>query len=201
MIIFDLEYYVPVSDRDTDGFAYRPLMEDHLVLGGKFTEVFKGGESSREFWLWNYDSERQMLIEILDYLREVRDNQRLSDRGLWGVGISHSDVEVLKIRSYRYGLAGLDEIFQLFNGFLIYDLSSILVFENRRPFFFPVSHNEVMEIVGIPIHEKENGMVVWDYYDQGEFERIEKRNRKEVNQFSYGVQKAPEGAQEEVLQN
>ena len=72
VIFFDLEYYVPHSDRDRSvpsGMRFSPHMDGHKVLGGSFLTYFPMEDrvgKKCNFWEWNIGDELGVLTAIYD---------------------------------------------------------------------------------------------------------------------------------------
>ena len=196
IVFFDLEFYVPKGSRKEHGFCYNPWDKKCKFLGGSFllanpTRDFepkniKIKNKIKSLWLWNYQSERQVLEDIYTLLNNVLEFVRKSHKGmvspvLCGIGITNSDLPILVELFKRYKILTNAESFIFQNKFRVVDLSqlSISTFNNGNNFLYPKTKNVILNkyINGTKF---ETGKVVWDLYESKEYSGIEKRVLDEV---------------------
>lgn len=116
IIFLDLEFYVPESSRRTKGLSYNPWDPDCKLLGGSFfvanpTKDFESpldtdSDQIQSFWLWDYDSEKALLIDIFNLLKQANQDAKEGNDGrvsatLCGIGIISSDIPVIFDRSIK----------------------------------------------------------------------------------------------------
>ncbi len=181
MIVFDLEYYVPKEDRLTRGLSMAPGKDSHFIMGGTFRTVGHRGTEFEDagFWIWDYDTEKAMLIAIWRFLKNYQPKNKF-DKRFVGLGIIRSDLDVLKIKLNRYGIVDYPTFFEFLKNYVIYDLSQVLSL--RLPHSQPklVSHQNALKILKMPIIDKTKGTDVWAFYDKEDYQSIMKYNSNEV---------------------
>lgn len=196
IVFFDLEFYVPESSRTEHGFCYNPWDKKCKLLGGSFflanptkdfeTTDFKIKNKIKSLWLWNYQSEKQVLEDIYTLLNDVLELVRKTHKGmvspiLCGIGITTSDLPILVELFKRYKILTNAEAFVFQNKFRVVDLSqlSISTFNNGNNFLYPKSKNEIL-IKYINGKKFESGKVVWELYESKDYAGIEERVLDEV---------------------
>lgn len=191
IIIFDLEFYVPLEDRNKKGASLlaNPCKKNHFLLGGvfaKYKPLKKENVHYTHFWIWEDGDEKTVLKRIFKYIRsswaKLKDKDpRQADLIFCGIGISRFDVPILYIRSQYHQIAPQHEIFECYFKAKQLDISNIVIpFFNRDKVMYPKSTNAILSRFGIQ-KKKESGISVWDMYDQERYHDIEKRTQKEVN--------------------
>ncbi len=196
VIFFDLEFYVPLKGRDKEGFSYNPWDKSSKLLGGSFlianpdkdlTDKSKVTKRDVEsLWLWNHNSERDLLEKIYKLLKDSYDLVCKAHDGkvspiLCGIGISSSDVPVLFELFKRYKLLSNSEAFYFQNKFRIIDISQLAIasFNNNSNFIYPKQKSYIMQKY-LPEKKFESGRVVWDLYEAQDKSGIEERVIDEV---------------------
>jgi len=196
IVFFDLEFYVPENSRNEHGFSYNPWDKKCKFLGGSFFSVnptrdfeitdFKIKNKIKSLWLWNYQSEKQVLEAIYTLLNDVLKLVRKTHKGmvspiLCGIGITTSDIPILIELFKRYQILTNAEAFVFQNKFRVVDLSqlSISTFNNGNNFLYPKSKNEIL-IKYTNGKKFESGRVVWELYESKDYASIEERVLDEV---------------------
>ena len=103
IIFFDLEYYVPATDRERKtpgGMTFSPVLPGHKIIGGTFLTYYPMDDrlgKRIDLWEWKLGSERNVLQAIFDLpQREWKSIEAKDQAGslmLSGIGISHSDIQ------------------------------------------------------------------------------------------------------------
>ena len=192
IIFFDLEFYAPKEDREGRmGLKANPYRKDHFLIGGTFHRHFPLREtykfdSIKEFWIWNYKDEKEMMKEIIDFIEESweliykKDNQ--AELFYAGIGISRVDIQYLFARAKILGIRTEDKLFDIFYKGRFLDFESIVIpyFKNKDNMMKTKTTKDILNKFNI---ERERGpsVSVWDYYDAKEFEKIRERNVNEVS--------------------
>jgi len=197
IIFFDLEFYVPESSRKEHGFCYNPWDKKCKFLGGSFflanptrdfeTTNFKIKNKIKSLWLWDYQSEKQVLEAIYILLNDVLELVRQAHKGimvspiLCGIGITTSDLPILVELFKRYKILTNSEAFAFQNKFRVVDLSqlSISTFNNGNNFLYPKTKNDILTKY-INGKKFESGKVVWELYESKDYAGIEERVLDEV---------------------
>lgn len=196
IIFFDLEFYVPESGRDKEGLCYNPWDKKCRFLGGSFftanpskdisTEISIESKKIQCFWLWDYQSEKELLIAIYALLKEVYGLANKGNNGkvspvLCGIGITSSDVPVLFDLFKRYKIMSNYDAFHFQSCFRIIDLSQLAIatFNNNSSFAYPKTKGHILNKY-LPDKKFESGKVVWDLYESKKFDEIEFRVRDEI---------------------
>ena len=149
-LFFDLEYWVPPeAQRSRYGsLLANPGREKQKIIGGSFclmesTNV-KNWPSKVEdfemknFWIWDYDDERLMLLDIVDYFKSCwaplkGKKDREADLIVCGIGISRFDIPIIAFRCNELGVATNEEIWELLFTTKQVDLSNIgIAYANKR---------------------------------------------------------------------
>lgn len=196
IIFFDLEFYVPESSRSKKGFCYNPWDKNCKILGGSFLlanpekdfgvtepEILK---KTKSLWLWEHNSEKELLLKIYSTLKYTYDAVRNAHDGavspiLCGIGISSSDVPILFELFKRFNILTNQEAFYFQNGFRIIDLSQLALatFNNQNYFLYPKTKNHILNKY-LPGTKFETGKSVWELYESKDYEIIQARVLSEV---------------------
>ncbi len=198
MIFFDLEFYVPLNERnnpDSKGsLVFNPTNPTHFLLGGYFTTTsFKdlNIRNEKSLWIWNYNDEKALLKAIYDlfieeyFFEKAEKNnisgKRIKDLITCGFAIGRVDLVALFIRSQMQQIDLDSNLFNVYLKTKLIDLSNIatFIFPEERT-FYPKTANEVNKKLFPKSKWKESGKSVWKYYDQGEYDQIEQRCQTEV---------------------
>ena len=148
-------------------------------------------------WLWNYDSERELLLEIYNIFlaewshlysgkRIVISGKRLRDIITIGFGIGRVDLPALFVRSQLFEIDTSEKLYAVFLKTKVIDLGTACTFLfPEDPFLYPKSANEVAERISASKYgaKKDAGKSVWKAYDEQDFEYIETRCAHEVHQI------------------
>ena len=191
ILCFDLEFYVPKKDRDENKYSlkFNPGNPEHKILGGVFT-LYNPQRDNRdhlkydEIWIWeSNDEEKEVLKQIKEYFDEawrINREEYNNELDVCGIGISRVDLPALYIKSLLHEIDAPQNLFNSFFKSQHLDLSNIAV-----PFFtevqqlHPISANRIYRRFGFK-REKESGVVVWDWYDEKNYDLISKRTKGEV---------------------
>jgi hypothetical protein len=196
IIFLDFEFYVSASSRIENGFCYNPWDKNCKLLGGSFLvanptkdfNIHKRQVTNKiqSFWLWNHQSERDLIEKIYQLLRDT-EKTVTNAHGLGispiicGIGISSTDIPIIFNLFERYKVLSNYESFKFTNRFRIIDLSqmSIATFNNSNNFLYPKTKNNILNkyINGIKF---EDGRKVWELYENKDYETIEKRTKDEI---------------------
>lgn len=196
IIFFDLEFYVPESSRKTKGFNYNPWDEDCKLLGGSFyvanpqsdfkTPLAIESDEIQSFWLWEYDSEKQLLIEIYNLLKRIDELVKSKNEGrvsatLCGIGITSSDVPIFFELIKMHGLLSNAEAFNFQNKFRVIDVSNLAIptFNHSSMFAYPKPKKDLL-VKYISGKKFETGKVVWKLYEDQLYDDIEYRVKDEI---------------------
>ncbi len=193
VIFFDLEYYVPLSDRDRatpGGMTFSPMLAGHKILGGYFLTYYPMQDrigKRHEFWEWNEGSESNLLARIFELLEREWHSIEVKDQAgslmLAGIGISHSDVPVLLARLIANATSHSARIFDLLFGCRQIDLSTATYCQfsfNQSYFAYPKTKSALYQKY-LEGKKLESGKSVWDLYENNCFNEIAARCRSEVD--------------------
>jgi hypothetical protein len=193
VIFFDLEYYVPTTDRGRKtpgGMMFSPVLPDHKILGGTFQTYYPMQDrvgKRRTIWEWNLGTEKEVLRAIFDLLQQEWTSIEAKDQAgslmLAGIGISHSDVPALLARLSSSAVASQDRIYDLLCGCRQIDLTIATYCQfsfNQAYFSYPKTKSAIYQkyLAGKKI---ESGKAVWDMYEAGDFGAIERRSTEEID--------------------
>lgn len=191
IIFFDLEWYVPPHQRESKGASLlaNPNREDQMLLGGVFAKFHPLKESIRDidydhFWLWRERDEGELVGKIYRYIKKEWNNFEgthwsQGDLILCGQGISRFDVPILYIRSIYHEVDAKEEIFSTFFKTKQVDLSNVAIPLIYSRVMYPANWNSISRRFEFR-RLKESGAKVWDMYDAGQNNLIEKRTEQEV---------------------
>jgi hypothetical protein len=193
VIFFDLEFYVPEIDRESERSDLRanPFRPGHFLIGGSFLSYYPMQSDKEpamtEFWVWDYDSdETAMLQAILSFFEaawsEVKRRPQQADLMVAGIGVSRVDIGYLFSRMLDTNIGTPEKLFSIFYQLRIVELENagIPFFKNKRDFLYPKSTSELNQKFKIETI-RGSGTGVWDMYDSGDFEGIIARNTQEVS--------------------
>lgn len=197
IIFFDLEFYVPESSRSKAGFCYNPWDDGCKLLGGSFLTAnpekdFGITESDvrkkiKSLWLWGHNSERELLQQIYNILKNAHDTVQKAHDGaispiLCGIGIASSDIPILFELFKRFNILSNPEAFAFQNKFRAIDLSQLAVatFNNSNNFLYPKTKNQILNKY-LPGTKFESGKSVWELYELKDYETIQARVLSEVS--------------------
>ncbi len=192
IIFFDLEFYVPKEDREGRmGLKANPYRPGHFLIGGTLHRYYplvhkRTHDSIKEFWIWNYKSEKEMMEEIITFIEESwniiykKDNQ--AELFYSGIGISRVDIQYLFAKAKLLGIKTEEELFNLFYKGRFLDFETIVIpyFKNKDNMMKTKTTRDILSKFKI---ERERGpsVSVWEQYDSGEYEKIRERNVNEVS--------------------
>ncbi|NOQ64622.1 MAG: hypothetical protein GQ582_08940 [Methyloprofundus sp.] len=195
-VFFDLEFYVPKSSRKDTGLNYNPWDKKSKLIGGSFLSVnpevnflqseLKNKNEIKSFWLWNYNSEKELLTDIYEFIKKNSDLVTKAHQGrhssvLCGIGITSSDIPVLFELFKRYQLLSNSEAFIFQNELRSLDLSqlALMSFNCKNNYLYPKTKNEIL---GKYQQGKrfESGTSVWGLYEERKFLTIENRVVDEI---------------------
>lgn len=192
IIFFDLEFYVPKEDREGRmGLKANPYRTGHFLIGGTLHRYFplvhkRNHDSIKEFWIWNYKNEAEMMKDIIAFIEESwgiiykKDNQ--AELFYSGIGISRVDIQYLFAKAKLLGIKTEEELFNLFYKGRFLDFETIVIpyFKNKDNMMKTKTTKDMLSKFKI---ERERGpsISIWDQYDAGEYEKIRERNVNEVS--------------------
>lgn len=192
IIFFDLEFYVPKEDREGRmGLKANPYRTGHFLIGGTLHRYFplvhkRNNDSIKEFWIWNYKNEAEMMKDIIAFIEESwsiiykKDNQ--AELFYSGIGISRVDIQYLFAKAKLLGIKTEEELFNLFYKGRFLDFETIVIpyFKNKDNMMKTKTTKDILSKFKI---ERERGpsISVWNQYDAGEYEKIRERNVNEVS--------------------
>lgn len=202
VLFFDFEFYVPKKNRNKIGLQYNPYDEDSLFLGGYiYTTNFKDefdfhnfNKFVDSFFIWNYPNEKNLINSIYIYLKKIMDevknntNNKISPN-LCGIGITHSDIQILIQLIIKHRILTPYEAFEFINNFRSVDLSvlGLGAINNPDMNLYPRTKNQLVKS-HFPEKKFESGKIVWDLYENRKFKSIEKRVKHEIV-FTYELYK------------
>ena len=204
-IFFDLEFYVPPESRKENQLNYNPWDKKCEFLGGSFLTIIPATESSlsserakkkiKSFWLWDYDSEKEILTAIYTFLKSHADVVRQAHNGtispiLCGIGITTSDIPVLMELFKRFKIQTNSEAFEFFSKFRVIDLSQLAigVINNSTPFMYPVRKHVILAKY-LNGKSMKPGESVWQLYESKDHDGIVQRVNEEVIASYIGYKK------------
>jgi hypothetical protein len=191
IIFFDMEFYVPKEDRiENGGFQANPYNDNNILIGGSFLKHFplndKKEDELLKYWIWDYDfKENEMLIDIVQYFIDswniVKSKQGQCDLIVCGIGISRIDIAYLIGRCFVNKILDNKKLFEIFNHLRIIDLENLALpfFKSKNGLLYPKNTSEI----NLKFHvnsKREPGIMVWDYYDEKEYEKISERTLNEI---------------------
>lgn len=188
-IYFDLECYVPPSDRQSAGsMIFNPTKPGHFVLGGVFRRGFPLQNKFEEPWhVWNWEPEKEKdtLLQIYEYFKKSWQMisgklPRHPDLILVGIGISRFDIPTLYIRSLTNQIASASELYDMYFKTKMVDLTNVGIALSRdNSVLYPTTANDLTDRLQIKSHKK-SGKRVWDMFEAREFDAIKARTASEV---------------------
>lgn len=191
IIFFDLEWYVPLHQRESRGASLlaNPYRTDQLLLGGVFAKFHPLKEKYQDirydhFWLWSEKNEEALIRKIYYYIKDEWKNFEgthwsQADLILCGQGISRFDVPIMYIRSTDYNVDSMEEIFETYFKTKHVDLSNVAIPLIWSDVMYPQNWNNICKRFRFR-KLKESGTKVWDLYDRGSYRLIEDRTEEEV---------------------
>lgn len=192
IIFFDLEFYVPKKDRDgRRELKANPYKDGHFLIGGTFSKYFPllpnndKRNITKEFWLWEYTNEKEMLSDILQFIDEswklIHKSNNQAELFYAGIGIQRADIQYLFARSKKYELKSESELFNIFykGRFLDFENIFIPLFKNKGNMLKTKTTNDIIKKLNIPT-ERESSIGIWDQYDSKDYNSIKERNNNEV---------------------
>jgi len=196
IIFFDLEFYVPENSRTQNGFCYNPWDKKCKLLGGSFyitspsTGLNRSGEKIKSkiksLWLWNYESEKALLIKIYRLLKNTLEVATTNNSGsvsplFCGIGITTSDVPIIFELFKRYKILSNTEAFTFQTKFRSIDLSqlAIPVFNSSNNFLYPKTKKDLL-IKYFDNKIIEDGRSVWELFESQKYKEIEIRVEDEI---------------------
>jgi hypothetical protein len=190
ILFFDFEFYVPDGDRQIKGFKSNPYKDGHFLIGGTFICNYPLLENkkndTKRFWIWNYNNEKEMLLEILNYIKslwhKIADGEFRQELVVCGIGIGRIDIPYFFGRCHQNNIDSDSNLFYYINRLRIIDLENvtILLYKNKRDFLYTKSTDEINEHLLGFLEKRKPGTLLWDYYDKKDFKLIIERNEKEV---------------------
>ncbi len=193
IIFFDLEYYVPATDRERKtpgGMTFSPVLPGHKIIGGTFLTYYPMDDrlgKRIDLWEWKLGSERNVLQAIFDLLqREWKSIEAKDQAGslmLSGIGISHSDIPSLLARLTSCSIADSARIYDILCGCRQIDLSTATYCQfsfNQSYFAYPKTKSALYQKY-LNGKKMESGKSVWAHYESENYQAIESRSNDEIN--------------------
>ncbi len=193
IIFFDLEYYVPATDRERKtpgGMTFSPVLPGHKIIGGTFLTYYPMDDrlgKRIDLWEWKLGSERNVLQAIFDLLqREWKSIEAKDQAGslmLSGIGISHSDIPSLLARLTSCSIAYSARIYDILCGCRQIDLSTATYCQfsfNQSYFAYPKTKSALYQKY-LNGKKMESGKSVWAHYESENYQAIESRSNDEIN--------------------
>ncbi|ATB30057.1 hypothetical protein [Melittangium boletus] len=197
MLFFDLEAYAPPDERTASrgSLIVNPARPGHILLGGcffsrRFADPFPEAPEVQGLWLWHFGSERALLRAIrerfeAEWARQRAENARVLgkpvvDLVVCGAGIARFDLPALYCRSLLHEVASAVELYELYFKARPIDLSNEAGFLfPEEPHLYPKTTRELAGRLGLR-ERKGSSKSVWDSYERGEHEAIERRTADEL---------------------
>ena len=190
VLLFDLEFYVPLSERDEKlVFQANPYRNAHFLIGGTFIQYYplnaKKSPSTHEYWIWNYKTEKEMLEDIIKLFKEswdiISSGDGKSELIVSGIGIGRVDIAYLFGRCMMNQVENNETLFSCLNRLRVVDLENVAIpyFKSKNELLYPKNTSEINQKFKIK-RKREVGTLIWDYYDKKEYSKILERNNNEV---------------------
>ena len=198
MLFLDLEIYVPAAER-AGGHASMvadPTREAHTFLGGcfvskRFSEPVPDAPAFQHLWIWDFDSEKELLAAIVDLFELEWQKQfaettwilgkPATDLVVCGTGIAKFDMPALFYRAQALGVGSPSAMYELFLKARSIDLAHTASFLfPEEPVLYPKTAREMGGRLRIG-PKKGSSTNVWDMYDKGDYSRIANRTQDEVH--------------------
>ncbi|TET91195.1 MAG: hypothetical protein E3J35_04270 [Methanomassiliicoccales archaeon] len=197
MLFLDLEFYVPVDDRNKrrSSLIVNPALPEHILLGGCFFSKMLKDSIPRNakldgFWIWDYGNETELLNAIKS--RFEQEWQKIKQEGVWilgkpledlvlcGSGISRFDIPALYCRGVHRQIESPSVLFDLFLKTKQIDLANVGCF--LFPDDLTLYPKTTREMAGRlrTVESKASSKGVWDAYDQKDYDYIENRTEGEL---------------------
>lgn len=199
VIFLDLEYYVPRTDRGRTSYggrSFSPVLPGHKIIGGILRTYFPMQdrvETSRRFWEWELGSETALLKAMYEHLDAQWRSIRKQSGGLMlaGIGISHSDVPALLARMVDSEVAPAQNIHDVLCGCRQIDLSvaTYCQFSFNQGYFAYPKTKAALYHKYTPDRKMDSSTSVWDLYDAGDYQAIDKRCEQEIDDM-FAIYKA-----------
>jgi hypothetical protein len=194
VVFFDLEYYVPPKFRNgKTGLTANPYREGFLI-GGVFQRYFplkKTFDRRREFWIWDYNGNKKELHkDIYEYFKDCwniyfrKNDPKLTEPIVVGFGVSRFDVPILFAKSLMHKMDKPSKLYDTFFNLRILDLSNVCApFVKDHPLILaPVSQNRaVANLIDNRLEPKVSRSIIWELYDNKEFEKIAEIANDKIN--------------------
>jgi hypothetical protein len=140
----------------------------------------------KSFWLWNHNSEKDLLEKIYFYLKKISDesqnaNSSIVSSVLCGIGITSADIPILFDLFKRYHLLSNAEAFDFQHSFRVIDLSQIAIttFNKNISFLYPITKDRLLNSY-LNGKKFESGKCVWKHYELKQYNEIEHRVKNEI---------------------
>ncbi|WP_224244215.1 hypothetical protein [Hyalangium gracile] len=195
MLFFDLEAYVPPSEREPgrSSLVVNPTRPGHVLLGGcffskGFSDPIPEAPVLQGLWLWEHASEAELLRAILARFEEAwRSQERIkilgkptTDLVVCGAGIAKFDLPALFCRAHLHGLADPAELYEVFLKTRPIDLANEASFLfPEEPVLYPKTTREMAGRLGLR-ERKGSSKGVWELYEQQDHAAIEQRTAAEL---------------------
>ena len=198
-IIFDTEWYVPLTDRSTSSsfssLKVNPAKPDHKYLGGVFYRFFplnkKGNTQREQFWVndLSKDEEKRVLSDSYSFFKKTWQmiegkNSNVPDLVTLGTGITRLDLPGLYTKCQYYAIDSKDILYETLMKTRAVDLSDVAIpfFNRGRPeMLYPITTNSIVGRLKVNAERKNTGKSVWEMVDTGDIDAVKRRTSEEVD--------------------
>jgi hypothetical protein len=190
ILFFDLEFYVPEQDRNIQGIRANPYKNGHFLIGGTFVSYYPFIEQEKKeihkHWIWDYEDEEELLKAILSDIVSFTDDKKVKEiirnTLICGDRIGRLDIPYLYGRCLKNNIDTDENLFYFLNRFDIIDLDNIIIpfIKNNGKPLFPVSKEMSSHLFLNKICCNEMKTLVWDYYDNKNYQAIMDHNEEET---------------------
>jgi hypothetical protein len=135
---------------------------------------------------WDYENENTMIKAILENIIPSTDEKEiknlLKNIIICGNGISTLDIPYLFGRCQKCNIDLEANLYYWLNGFKIVDLQNVVIpfFRYDDSLLYPITKEEMNNLFLNKLGKNEMKKLIWDYYDEGEYNFIIKNNLDEV---------------------
>jgi hypothetical protein len=191
VLFFDLEFYVPKEDRNIQGIRANPYKNGHFILGGTFASYYpfieQGKIEINKHWIWDYENNEEKLLKailnnIVTFSDEKKAKEIIKNTVICGDKISRLDIPYLFGRCLKNNIDTDSNLFYFLNRFDIIELNNIIIpfLKNNGKPLFPVPKEMISHLFLNKICCNEMKTLVWDYYDNKNYQTIMEHNEEET---------------------
>lgn len=196
-LIFDLEAYVPQDQRRSSSglsLAVNPHRPGNLLLGGVFhlfrplTGEVMTDPAMTHHWIWRDGDEAETVAAIYRLFSGMRERIRgkkrfMADPVVSGVGIANFDLPFIYTKCLQHEVDDPAEIYDTVCKFRVVDMSTAAIGFFPALSLYPIPHNQMAKTFLPDRETKPTGKVVWDMFDQKEYDAVEQRCELEVTEM------------------